>query len=330
MQTIAILGANGRLSNAAARAFQAAGYRVIAVTRSGNANGLSGIEKRAADALDRDALIGATSGADIIFNGLNPLYTRWDKQVLPMGENVLAAAQRHGAVHLFPGNVYNYGRSIPAHVTEKTPQRAETGKGRIRIQVEDLFERAATDDAVKTIVLRAGDFYGTAGTGSWFDLAIAKKVAKGVYTYPGPGNVRHSWAYLPDLAQAFVRLADKAAELPVHCRLLFPGHTMTGDDLKRHCEAAVGRSLRSAGIPWPLLRLGGLVVPMLREVSEVAYLWDRRHQLDGSALEAIIGNGTPYGPASCRCPGACRPGHRDCARCCLAACRYRLILLTRC
>ncbi|MEM9105001.1 MAG: NAD-dependent epimerase/dehydratase family protein [Pseudomonadota bacterium] len=289
MRTIAILGANGRLSNAAASAFQKSGYRVIAITRSGNANGLRGIEKRAADAMDRDALIRATSGADIIFNGLNPLYTRWQKQVLPMGENVMAAARHHGALHLFPGNVYNYGRSIPAFVTDSSPQKAETRKGRIRVQVEEIFEKAAATDAVRTIVLRAGDFYGTAGTGSWFDLVIAKNISKGVYTYPGPGNIPHSWAYLPDLAQAFVRLAEKAADLPVHGRYLFPGHTMTGDDLKRYCETAVGRSLKRAGVPWPLLRIGGLIIPMLREVSEVAYLWDRPHQLDGGALEAVIG-----------------------------------------
>lgn len=289
MHTIAVLGANGRLSNVAARAFQAAGYQVIAITRSGKARGLSGVEQRAADAMDRDGLIRATRGADFIFNGLNPPYTQWSSQVLPMGENVLAAADKHGAVHLFPGNVYNYGRAIPTHVTDSTPRSAETRKGRIRIQLENLFEKAAADRAVRTIVLRAGDFYGTDGTGSWFDQVIAKKIDKGVFTYPGPGNVPHCWAYLPDLAQAFVRLADKADDLPVYSRYLFAGHTMTGDDLKRHCETAVGHPLKSAGMPWPLLRLLGLVVPMLREVSEMAYLWDRPHQLEGSALEAAIG-----------------------------------------
>jgi len=289
MHTIAILGANGRLSKSAARAFLAAGYRVIAVTRSGQAKGLHDAEQRAADAMDRAALIRATEGADFIFNGLNPPYTEWSKRVLPMGENVVAAARHHGAVHLFPGNVYNYGHSIPPFVTGDTPQAAETRKGEIRIGLEALFERAAAEQAVKTIVLRAGDFYGSEGSGSWFDLVVAKKIGKGTYTYPGAGSVPHSWAYLPDLAEAFVRLADRAADLPDHSRFLFAGHTMTGDVLKRHCETAMGHSLRGASVPWPLLRLCGLVVPMLHEVSEMAYLWDRPHALDGSALEAVIG-----------------------------------------
>ncbi|MCP4318021.1 MAG: NAD-dependent epimerase/dehydratase family protein [Hyphomicrobiales bacterium] len=290
MQTIAVLGANGRLSSAAARAFHASGCRVVAVTRSGNAKGLAGdIEQRAADAMDREALIRATKGADFIFNGLNPVYTQWKKLVMPMGENVMAAAREHGAIHLFPGNVYNYGRSIAPHVHDDEQQHAQTRKGGIRIRLEKFFEDQAKTNGVQTIILRAGDFYGGSVTGSWFDLVIAAKIAKGVYTYPGPGQVPHSWAYLPDLADTFVRLADKADELKPFSTFLFPGHTMTGEELKHHCEVAVGAPLKAAGVPWTLLKLGGLVVPMLREVSEMAYLWKVPHSLDGKALEAAIG-----------------------------------------
>ncbi|MEX3011617.1 NAD-dependent epimerase/dehydratase family protein [Hoeflea sp. TYP-13] len=290
MQTIAVLGANGRLSNAVAKAFHASGYRVIAVTRSGNARGLAAeIEQRTADAMDRQALIRATQGAGFIFNGLNPAYTQWKRFVLPMGENVMAAAREHGAVHLFPGNVYNYGRTIPSHVHSYTQQKAETRKGLIRIRLEELFEDRAKRNGVQTILLRAGDFYGGPVTGSWFDLVIASKMAKGVFTYPGPPDVAHSWAYLPDLAETFVRLAGKAGELQRFATFLFPGHTMTGDELKRYCDAAADMPLKRAGVPWPLLKAGALVVPMLREVCEMAYLWKVPHSLDGHALDAAIG-----------------------------------------
>ncbi|HET7411838.1 MAG TPA: NAD-dependent epimerase/dehydratase family protein, partial [Pararhizobium sp.] len=70
MTTIAVLGARGRLSSAVAQAFHASGYSVIAVTRDGRADHLPAeIERRAANALDRAALIAATRSADIIFNG---------------------------------------------------------------------------------------------------------------------------------------------------------------------------------------------------------------------------------------------------------------------
>jgi hypothetical protein len=43
-------------------------------------------------------------------------------------------------------------------------------------------------------------------------------------------------------------------------------------------------------VPWPLLRIGGLVVPMWRELAEMRYLWQRPHALDGSALRAFAGS----------------------------------------
>lgn len=290
MARVAILGANGRVSKSVAKAFHAAGHKVIAVTRSGRADGLAaGVQQRAADAMDRQSLIRATEGADILFNGLNAPYTDWQKQALPMGENVMAAARSHGAVHLFPGNVYNYGHAIPPTVMETTAFDGSTRKGAIRIQLESLFEDQANRHGVQTVILRAGDFYGTAGTGSWFDLVVAAKIGKRTFTYPGPMDCVHSWAYLPDLAATFAALSRHLGELPVFETFLFAGHTMTGAELKTLCEAAVGHDLSRAGLPWPLLRVGGVVMPMWREISEMAYLWSTPHRLDGDKLQTLMG-----------------------------------------
>ena len=290
MQTIAVLGANGRLASQVARAFHIADHRVLAITRSGSASGLPAeIERRAADAMDRDALTAATEGADIIFNGLNPAYTQWRRYVLPMGENVIAAAGKHGALHLFPGNVYNYGHDVHPAMRPQDPQAATTGKGRIRIALERCFECEADRGNVRTVLLRAGDFFGGPVTGSWFDLSIAAKIDKGIFTYPGPMDLAHSWAYTPDLAAAFVALADRAGELRPFETFHFPGHTLTGRQLVELCEQAAGRPLRRAGVPWPLLRAAGLFSPMMRHVCEMSYLWRVPHSLDGDKLQALLG-----------------------------------------
>ncbi|RUY63590.1 MULTISPECIES: NmrA family NAD(P)-binding protein, partial [unclassified Mesorhizobium] len=76
MTKIAILGAGGRLGRVVAKAFIDAGYEVRAVTRNGKVPAeLKGATAVAGDALDREALIRATQGVDIVFNGLNPIYT---------------------------------------------------------------------------------------------------------------------------------------------------------------------------------------------------------------------------------------------------------------
>ncbi|TIS83040.1 MAG: NAD-dependent epimerase/dehydratase family protein, partial [Mesorhizobium sp.] len=152
MTKIAILGANGRLGRVVAKAFIDAGFDVRTVTRTGKVPAeLAGATAVAGDALDRQSLIRSTEDVDIIFNGLNPIYTDWGK-CLPMAENVMAACHANGTVHLFPGTVYNYGSPMPAVITEDTPFHPTTEKGRIRCAMEDLFRREAEAGRVRTIL----------------------------------------------------------------------------------------------------------------------------------------------------------------------------------
>lgn len=290
--SVAVLGANGRVSEQVAIAFAEAGWHVIAISRKGSSpslEGMAGIETRAADAMDREALVKACAGADVIFNGLNPVYTDWREYALPMARNVLAAAEATGALHLFPGNVYNYGSSIPEVVTVATPKRPDHRKAQIREDMESLFRRAAAEGQVRTAILRPGDYFGGTRPGSWFDLVAAKDIAKGRFTLPGNGRTVHSWAYLPDLAQAFVALAQARGKLDAFEELLFEGHAVTGNAMHAAAEKAMGRTLKRGMMPLFLFPVLGLFSPMMKEIGEVAYLWKRPHRLDGGALEAVTG-----------------------------------------
>jgi nucleoside-diphosphate-sugar epimerase len=289
MTKIAILGANGRLGRVVAKAFIDAGYEVRAITRNGKVPAeLKGATAVAGDGLDREALIRATEGVDIIFNGLNPIYTEWVK-CMPMAENVMAACRANGALHLAPGNVYNFGSPIPALINEDTPFQPTTEKGRIRVAMEDLFRREADAGRVRTILLRAGDFFGGTGSGSWFDLVVAAKMNNGIYTAPGPIDLVHEWAYLPDLAKAFVGLTQSLDKLGFYEALNFPGHAVTDLEIKAAAERAVGRPLKMTSMPWWVLRAGSPFVAMWREIVSMSYLRFEPHQLASARLEGIIG-----------------------------------------
>ncbi|WP_158285650.1 NAD(P)H-binding protein [Pseudohoeflea suaedae] len=288
--TIAVLGARGRLGHVVTQAAMAAGHTVLAITRDGHLpDELAGAEARRADAMKADELIVATEGADVIFNGLNPLYPDWAEMCPVLTENVIAAAKAHKAFHLFAGNVYNYGHEIPAVAGPDTPSVGSVKKGAIRIAMEARFEEAARDEGVPTTVLRAGDFYGGPGRGSWFDLVIAGSLHRHKYVWPGRSDIAHSFAYLPDLARAFVMLAERHAELPGFNVFTFSGHTITGNEMGRHLDIATGKRLRRGSLPWIALRAAGLFRPMWREVSEMSYLWFTPHALDGSKFEDFVG-----------------------------------------
>ncbi len=289
--TIVILGAAGRIGDAAARAFILNGWRVKGVGRNARLGEMApGVEPVSADALDRDALIGACEGADVILNALNPQrYDEWEEKVLPMAHNVAAAAKVSGATVLISGNVYNFGHEIGMNMSEDAPQVPSTQKARIRIEFETLFNRLAEEDGVQTLILRAGDFYGGRKPGSWLDTMILSKLQKNVFAWPGPWDLPHAFAYLPDLGLAFVRIAEKREDLPKYERLHFAGHTLTGEEMFRFAEQATGRKMKRANVHWPVIRLMGVFKPLYREVAIMSYLWRTAHSLDGSKFEKLIG-----------------------------------------
>ena len=293
-RSVLILGANGRFGHAAVLAFASAGWRVLAqVRRVPGTPWPAAVSYVATPLPETDALAAQAAGASVVVHAVNPPYTAWREQVLPLARLGMALAQRLDATFMLPGNVYNFGAAMPALLTETTPELPSGEKGQIRCELEaEMAARAG--QGLHSVVLRAGDFFG-AGTGSWMDQAMVKSIAKGKLVYPGPLNVPHAWAYLPDLARAFVAVAERPRVQGFE-RLHFAGHTLTGAQLLDAIEAAAaGLGLRPAtgfrrgGMPWALIRLGGLVWPMWRSLAEMSYLWRVPHALSGAALAQRVG-----------------------------------------
>ncbi len=300
--TVLVLGARGRLGGTVAQAFAAAGWRVLAQRRAGGTVPLpgEGIEWVQAEAGDTAALLRAATGARVVVHAMNPAYTAaaWRAQAPGLMQAAIDAAAALGAVLLFPGNVYNFGADMPALLSPDTPQRPSTEKGRIRVDLEQQLAQATRAQGLQAVVIRAGDFFG-AGAGSWLDQVIVKKLPQGRVTWPGALDLPHAWAYLPDLARAFVHVAQNT---PVRSSgrfecLHFAGHTVTGQDwLAALTEVAweqgwlpAGGALRTGKLPWGLMRLVSPFSATVASLLEMRYLWDVPHALDGVALARRIG-----------------------------------------
>ena len=294
--TVLILGANGRFGLAAAQAFHAAGWQVVAALRGEPAPGMpKGVHVVHTPVQQTEQLAREAIGAHAVVHALNPPYTRWHSELLPLAHAGMDVAQSLGARLYLPGNVYNFGADMPACLREDTPQRAATRKGALRMQLEHELAQRCAQGQLRATVVRAGDFFG-GGTGTWLDQAIVKSLRAGRLVYPGPTDRPHAWAYLPDLASTFVALAHRAPQacLPFE-RFHFPGHTLTGAELLDGIVQAAhdlgldpGTPWSRAGMPWGVIRVGALVVPMWRELAEMAYLWSVPHALAGDAIQRAV------------------------------------------
>jgi nucleoside-diphosphate-sugar epimerase len=289
---ILVLGAAGRLGYAAATAFRNAGWRVTSLVRPG-AGPRAPQGTIVVETIDRGVAVEAARGMDVVLHALNPPYTEWQQRALPLAYSAIEAAETAGATLMFPGNLYNYGRRMPAVLDETTPMVPTARKGRIRLAIEERM-REASERGLRTIVVRAGDFFG-GGRGSWFDLVIVKDLARSRITYPGRPDVVHEWAYVPDLAATFVKLAEVRDRLGRFETFGFPGHAVTGRELVAAIEKAVGRPCEVKEMSWWLVHTIGRLFAMGRELSEVGYLWKTPHRIAGDKLKAAIGE-VPHTP----------------------------------
>jgi nucleoside-diphosphate-sugar epimerase len=296
---VLVLGASGRLGSACAKAFADAGWRVIAQQRKRvHLPGAAGIETLVTGDAPVAGLLGTLPKIDVVVHAMNPAYTdaAWSEHVPVMMESAIFLAGALGATVLFPGNVYNFGAGMPALLAETTPQCPTTVKGRLRVSAEKRLLEASEENGLSAVVIRAGDFFGS-GTGSWLDRVIASKLHSGTFTYPGPLDTATPWAYLPDLAQTFLRVAEQRHKLASFETLHFSGHSLTGHDWLRVLQPLAqtqglvrpGKTLKTVGLPWPLIRALGLVSDSWASLSDVRYLFETPHELNNSRLNALIG-----------------------------------------
>ncbi len=306
--TVLILGARGRLGLAAARAFAQAGWQVLAQVRSSAQSAalpaIPGVWWMPVAVEDTAALAAQAQGAQVVVHALNPAYTHkaWREQAPVLMEAAIAVTRQLRATLMLPGNVYNFGEAMPPVLREDTSQAATGFKGRMRVQLEQHLQAATRQGEMRAVVLRAGDFFGS-GTGSWIDQAIAKDLPRGRITWPGPLDVATPWAYLPDLARTFVRVAQARERLAAFECLHFAGHHVTAQQWLHSFTAIAAEqgwlpdagTLRVGQLPWPLLRVMGLVAPTFAALADMRYQWRTPHRLDNTRLRALIGD-EPHTP----------------------------------
>jgi nucleoside-diphosphate-sugar epimerase len=288
-----VLGANGGVGGETAAALVRHGWTVRALVRDLSKATRSDLEYVQGDVMDRAAVVAAAQGASIIVHAVNPPgYRGWKQLVLPMIDNSIAAARVSGARILLPGTIYNYDPAAHALIDETTPQRAFTRKGKIRVEMEARLEAAAAS-GVRSLILRAGDYFGPRSTqNSWFasGLVTPGKPVKTIL-YPGDKDVGHAWAYLPDVGETFARLADREAHLPAFARFHFDGQwDADGTAVVRAIARAAGHQRPKVNrLPWGLLPLAAPFNETLRELLEMKPFWRDPIRLDNRRLVAFLG-----------------------------------------
>ncbi|RFS86327.1 NAD-dependent epimerase/dehydratase family protein [Actinomadura spongiicola] len=288
MRKHVIVGA-GQVGAHLARRLVESGHDVVVVTRSGS--GPAGIERVAADAADRARLTKIAAGADAIYNCVNPPYHRWTRDWPPMAASFLGTAEDTGAVLVTLGNLYGYG-PVDGPMTEDLPLAAPGVKGRVRAAMWRDLLAAHEAGRIRATELRASDYYGPGSTDQAYlgETRFVKPLLAGKRVmFLSDPSVPHAWTYLPDVAEALAiagtdeRAWGRAWHVPT-------GPAISAVDVaERLCEIADAPAPRVHELPRPLFNAIGVVSPMVKELRETRYQFDKPYILDSSTFESTFG-----------------------------------------
>ena len=209
-RTALVLGATGGIGGEVARRSPRAAGSVRGFARRPPA-GADGLDWRAGR---RDAARPRSPrpprAPTLIVHAVNPPgYRDWDRLVLPMLENTIAAARATGAAILLPGHDLQLRpRRLPA----ARPRTRRSTRSPARARSASRWRRGCAEAAAAgtpVLVVRAGDFFGPRAGNNWFSQGLVKPGQPAAVDHlPGAPGVGHAWAYLPDVAETMVRLVE--------------------------------------------------------------------------------------------------------------------------
>jgi len=288
----------GQVGRALAERLLGQGLSVRVVSRHRPVDLAEDLDWRTADVTDALAATDAAKGASVVYQCLNAPYTQWPRAFPPLQRGVLAAAEGADALLVSLENVYGYGPTGGRPMTEDLPLSATTVKGRTRAAMTRDLQAAAEAGRVRTAIGRASDFFGPGVRESTLgERVFAKALAGERADFLGDTSLLHTYSYVADVAAGLATLGtdDRAVGEVWH----LPGpETLSTRQVLDLLAAELGRPVAVRSIPKTLLRVLGLVNPMMRSLAEMSYEFEEPFVLDTTKYRSTFGDvGTPMAAA---------------------------------
>jgi nucleoside-diphosphate-sugar epimerase len=285
---LVVLGAAGGTGSAVVDELVVRGLPVRAVTRTGATNAPEGVEQVAADVATPEGARRACAGAAVVYHCAQPAYTKWVELFPPLTRAVLDGTAHAGAKLVFTDNLYVYGPP-EGPMTEETPQRAQGKKGRTRIAMAAAILRAHAEGRLRCTIGRSSDYYGPGGTTSTVGDNLMKPVLRGKRArWLGSLDQPHTLNYLEDMARALVTLGERE-EADGQVWHLPAAEPLTGRQFLTLAYEAAGLAPKMGVASRPMIRLVGVFNPLVRELNETLYQFERPFVSDASKFQGAFG-----------------------------------------
>ncbi|PKP50710.1 MAG: NAD-dependent dehydratase [Bacteroidetes bacterium HGW-Bacteroidetes-11] len=287
MQTI--LGAGGAIGKELARELHTYTNDIRLVSRNPKAvnknDQLMTADLTSAEHVDR-----AVEGSDVVYLtvGLDYKASVWKKQWPLIMRNVIDSCKKNQAKLVFFDNVYMYDRDYLANMTEDIPTRPTSRKGEVRTQVVQMLLDEMKSGKITALIARSADFIGP--TNSVLVEMVYKNFSKGKKAnWFSKTDKIHSFTNTIDAARGTAKLGNAPDAYGQVWHLPTSDARLTGKDWINLFANEMGVEPKISILPDWLLAILGLFIPILKEMKEMSYQYDRDYFFNSNKFNNRFG-----------------------------------------
>lgn len=294
MQTI--LGAGGSIGIELAKILPAFTDDIRLVSRTPQKIN-AGDKLLAADLTDATAVDEAVNGSEVVYLTVGFPYRLkiWEERWPATMRNVIDACKKYNARLVFFDNVYMYDRDYLQHMTEETPVRPTSKKGAIRQQVANMLMNEVKQGKLTALIARSADF--TNGKSSVLHQLVTDNLVKGKRAnWLADADKIHNFTFVADAAQGTAILGNTPDAFNQVWHLPTDPTQLTGRQWIELIAKALNTKARFSTLSATMLGLLGIFMPVLKEIKEMSYQYDRDYFFDSSKFNQRFSY-TPVPPA---------------------------------
>lgn len=237
-----------------------------------------------ADLTKKENIFKAVEESSIVYVTIGfPYKTKvWKQNWLPFIQSVIDACLKYNAKLVFFDNIYAIGGDNVNHITEESPISPTSKKGKIRAEVDRLIIRNYKDNGLRAIIARSPDFFGGKARASsiMMNLVYDKFIQGKSAQWLCNADKIHSYGYVPELAKGMAMLGNTEEAFNQIWNLPTNPQKIKGKEWIELFAKEMNCKPEYNILPNWILKVVGLFVPVMSELVEMNYQYDRDYYFD--------------------------------------------------
>ncbi|MBK8883852.1 MAG: NAD-dependent epimerase/dehydratase family protein [Bacteroidales bacterium] len=285
MQTI--LGANGTIGSVLAKELTNYTDKIRLVSRNPRKVN-STDELFPADLSEPGAVDQAVAGSEVVYLvvGLDYKLSVWEDKWPKLMRATIDACIKHNARLVFFDNVYMYDKWEIGKMTETSAINPPSRKGAVRKEIAGMLLDEVKAGKLMALIARSADFYGPGNEKSFVTEMVYKNLKKEKRSnWFVDADKKHSFTFTPDAAKATALLGNTPDAYNQVWHLPTDKNSLTGRQFIDLFAREMNASGKVTVMPVWMLTILGLFIPILGEMPEMMYQYDRDYLFDSSKFD---------------------------------------------